>query len=30
MSATDHDWTKPAALSIPEKGYFRARAAAHQ
>jgi hypothetical protein len=30
MSATDHDWTKPAALSIPEEGYFRARAEARQ
>ena len=22
MSATDHDWTKPAALAIPKEGYF--------
>jgi hypothetical protein len=22
MSATDHDWTKPAALAIPKDGYF--------
>ena len=22
MSATDHDWTKPAALAIPAEGYF--------
>jgi len=30
MSATDHDWTKLAALLIPEEGYFCARAEAHQ
>jgi hypothetical protein len=23
MAATDHDWTKPAALAIPEEGYFQ-------
>jgi hypothetical protein len=23
MSAADHDWTKPAALAIPEEGYFQ-------
>jgi hypothetical protein len=23
MSAIDHDWTKPAALAIPEEGYFQ-------
>ena len=23
MSATDHDWTKPAALALPEEGYFQ-------
>ena len=22
MSATDHDWTKPAAVAIPKEGYF--------
>lgn len=22
MSATDHDWTKPAAMAIPKEGYF--------
>ena len=22
MPATDHDWTKPAALAIPKEGYF--------
>ena len=22
MSATDDDWTKPAALAIPKEGYF--------
>jgi len=22
MSATDHDWSKPAALAIPKEGYF--------
>ena len=22
MAATDHDWTKPAALAIPKEGYF--------
>ena len=22
MSATDHDWTRPAALAIPKEGYF--------
>ena len=22
MSATDNDWTKPAALAIPKEGYF--------
>ena len=22
MSATDHNWTKPAALAIPKEGYF--------
>jgi hypothetical protein len=23
MAATDHDWTKPAALAIPKEGYFQ-------
>jgi hypothetical protein len=30
MSVTDRGWTKPTAPSIPEEGYFRARAEAHQ